>query len=354
MNSARGHDLILVAVDRLSRYKVLMACPTGCTAEQTIEILQRNLAQYGDPLSFVCDRDSRFKSEAFKEYCASLGFEPILASSDHHETVGLAERAIQSIKVFLRHYINAEHTNWDALLPAAQRALNEDYCDSIGCSPSYYVFGVDPSAPAITYQYPEEHSHRAEWQRACKAARDRLELMRTRQAASANKKRRDVRYRVGEEVLLSTRHPAFRSLDGVKKLIAPYVGPFKITYIANKVTCTLDLPPEMKFSNQFHVALLKRYHPATRRPDPPAPETDDAGEEHFEVESILSHRDRAGRQREYRVAFKGYGPDRNLWLPLSSLEGCPDSIADYWKRVELDIGKRAVAGKTTRSMSRGM
>ena len=107
-----GNDQILVMVDRLTRYTLLRACPSGCTAEQVVNILQELTAPYGDPRMLVCDRDSRFKADAFKTHAVQIGCELILASVDHHETVGLAERQIRTIKTYLRHYINAEHTNW--------------------------------------------------------------------------------------------------------------------------------------------------------------------------------------------------------------------------------------------------
>ena len=133
-------------------------------------------------------------------------------------------------------------------------------------------------------------------------------------------------------------------LDGVRKFLPRWVGPFPVTEVLHKVTCTLELPTDMGCKASFHVSLLKHYHPHTRRLSVPrAVEID--GHDEYEVEAILKHRNvrRGGkRRREYRVSFKGYGPHRNLWLPEANLEHCTRAIADYQRRVQAKIGVRAI------------
>jgi hypothetical protein len=59
------------------------------------------------------------------------------------------------------------------------------------------------------------------------------------------------------------------------------------------------------------------------------------GDIEFEVETILSHRDKKrgrGTTREYLVKWTGYGPEHNTWEPERHLSNCPDSIKAYWDR----------------------
>ena len=137
-------------------------------------------------------------------------------------------------------------------------------------------------------------------------------------------------------------------MDGVRKLIPAWVGPFAVTRVCNAVTCVLDLPDDMRCGRSFHVALLKHYHPLSRVAVPPQPTMVDDHDE-YEVESILNHRHRKLRNGattlEFRVSFKGYEPHRNLWLPATpNLAHCPGAVADYWRRVQLQIGARAIHG----------
>ena len=103
-------------------------------------------------------------------------------------------------------------------------------------------------------------------------------------------------------------------------------------------TCADD----MRCVPTFHVSLLKAYHPRTRRPAPPdAVQVD--GHEEYEVESIVNHREsKRSKKLEYRVAFKGYGPERNRWLSGDQVQHCAEAIADYWRRREQNIGTRAI------------
>ena len=342
--TARGNDSILIMVSRDGKYVLARACAYQHPTSEVIRTMRDATTPFGVPFSLVVDSDSRFTSKEFIQWTEDEQCKLHTASVDHHETVGLAERSIQAVKQHLRFYVDAQQTNWDELLSAAQSALNNAHCESLGCSPSYLMYGMDPARPQITAPVPDGHSPHSEWMRAAERARQRLEDSRERMLTQANAKRRDVQYLVGDKVLLSTRHPWFATMDGVRKLIPRWVGPFPVVEVTHKVTCTLELPADMKCSATFHVALLKHYHPLTRRLDTPPPQEVE-GYDEYEVEAILKHRDRNrwGKDiREYRVAFKGYGPHRNLWLPEENLTHCPEAIAEYHRRVQAKIGVRAI------------
>ena len=130
-----------------------------------------------------------------------------------------------------------------------------------------------------------------------KNAKDLLMEAQNRQAKYANEHRRYLEFKVGDQVLLSTRniidivdkqHPS-------KKLTPKYIRPFTITNVISSVTYKLDLPPYMKIYTVFHISLLKIYNPNDteeflRSTPPPAiiiPETE---EEKYEVETILDKR----------------------------------------------------------------
>lgn len=355
--TTRGYDSILVMVDRKTRYTLLRPCPAECDASNLVEIFLDATDMFGTPFSVVCDPDSRFKHAdgAFQTRLRGLGCEVLVGSVDHHETVGLAERTIQTVKERLRHYIDATHTNWDDLLKAIQASLNNSFLPSIHTTPNYLVLAMHPDMPnpRITNPgqlAPDDQALHKRWLAAERRAEECLEKARRKMLTSANARRRDEHYRVGDQVLLSTKHPWFSTLDGPRKLIPAWVGPFPIIRVQNAVSCTLQLPEEIKCDNTFHAHLLKRYHPDTRVRAPPEPELVD-GHEHFEVEAIVNWRERKFRgghtREEYRVAFKGYGPEYNKWLPEENLDGCQQAIADYHRRRREGVGQRAVAGTTS-------
>ena len=342
-----NNDSVLVLVDRFTRFTLLRACPAKCPAPEVIRILEATLAQFGTPHSLIVDQDSRFTSKEFEAYVKDIDCKLRTATVDHHQTIGLAERCIQSVKQHLRHYINADHTNWESLLPAVQSSLNNAHCDSLAASPSYVAFGMDPERPRVVATPLDSPSHRTRWHSVERKAHARLEEARRKMAIAANAKRRDLSFNIGDNVLISTKHPWFNAMDGVRKLIPAFAGPFPVTRVDNAVTYTLALPPEMRCVPTFHVSLLKPYHPRCRRQAPPDAVHVD-GHEEYEVERIVKHRKKKRANGpptlEYRVAFKGYGPERNLWLSGDALENCAEAIADYWRRQEQDIGTRAIRG----------
>jgi hypothetical protein len=109
-------------------------------------------------------------------------------------------------------------------------------------------------------------------------ARAKVSLLaaRSRQKLFADKSLREVELDVGQKVLLSTinfklAHPRTR------KLLPKWVGPFKVTKRIGKVAYKLDLPPNLRMHNVFHVQLLKKYRDNGKvQPPPPPIEIDDS------------------------------------------------------------------------------
>jgi hypothetical protein len=93
---------------------------------------------------------------------------------------------------------------------------------------------------------------------------------------------------VDDEVLLSTEHIKLPQPAAVgagprraEKLMARFVGPFKVTRVINPNAYELQLPPSMRIDSVQNISFLHRYRPSparfASRPDPrprPPPEAD--------------------------------------------------------------------------------
>jgi hypothetical protein len=135
-------------------------------------------------------------------------------------------------------------------------------------------------------------------------AKASLLAARSRQKLFADERRREVELAVGQNVLLSTinfklAHP------GTRKLLPKWVGPFKVIERIGKVVYKLELPPNLKMHNVFHVQLLKKYRDNGKvQPPPPPIEIDDSLE--YEVERVLGHREcNVGRDMAARQLTMG-------------------------------------------------
>ena len=87
-----------------------------------------------------------------------------------------------------------------------------------------------------------------------------LASARDKQKYCADKKRREVSYSVGDEVLLSTKHLKLQNPDGAHKLLPCWIGPFPITAVLGKAAVKLDLSQiQLTIHNVFHVSLVKSF-----------------------------------------------------------------------------------------------
>jgi hypothetical protein len=123
------------------------------------------------------------------------------------------------------------------------------------------------------------------------------ELARTR---IANRKQLNFTpFKKNQKVWLDTRNLA---MNHHKKIASKREGPFEIDEVLRPVTYQLKLPDSWKIHNMFHATLLrpyienKVYENNYLRPLPKLLE----GEEVYEVETILKHRQR-GRGYQYYV-----------------------------------------------------
>ena len=185
-------------------------------------------------------------------------------------------------------------------------------------------------------------------EQALTTAKRWLEAARQRDAAYANRKRKDASYEVGDQVLLSTKNLRLKA-SGTRKLLPRYIGPFAATKVVNAVAYELHLPATLQCHNVFHVGLLRRYNPSAEAQMPPMPEVID-GEPEFEVEKILEHRQRGkGRHRQtwYLLRWKGYSTDYDTWEPDTNLTSCRELLQEYWKTKDPSPGGKD-AVKTTR------
>jgi hypothetical protein len=129
--------------------------------------------------------------------------------------------------------------------------------------------------------------------------RENLEEAQTRQSKYAGGK--DMTFKVGEKVWLSTRH--FQTTRQSKKLDYKCTGPYAVSKVISKNAYKQDLPNTMRNHDVVHVSLLDRYTPPVA--SQPVSEqylvvVDYAAEEEWEIERLL---DSKLRQRKLHYLF---------------------------------------------------
>ena len=197
---------------------------------------------------------------------------------------------------------------------------------------------IDVALTPLQSRNPAATSRAERMQVALKFAREHLLTAQERQAAAANRHRRDDAFRVGDQVLLSTEGLQLRNFTN--KLCSRFVGPFAVTAVVNANAYTIALPPQMQALHPtFNIDKLKRYREGRadfptrpQRYDRPPPEAqaDSNGDAIFIVDRIVAAKKvRLGRATYYLVAWKGYPPEENTWKPRSALTGARRALDDY-------------------------
>ena len=114
----------------------------------------------------------------------------------------------------LRHFVNPLQNDWDEYLDALEFAYNNSWHQSLDTSPFKLLYGFNPISPGESEllstetlsRVPAAHTFVEDFGLSFKQARLCLQAAQSRQKEYADTKRRDVTFKVGEEVLLSTKN----------------------------------------------------------------------------------------------------------------------------------------------------
>jgi hypothetical protein len=221
------------------------------------------ICKHGIPDNIVTDRGKEFTSRFWDRVCAHLSINHRLSTAFHPQTDGQTEGQNQTMEQYLRAFCNYEQDNWVELLPLAEFAYNNFFHHSTRMTP----FGAnDRYNPLMQFKPPKEPFFRSQiqadtWVEGLEMTRrllwENLEEAQARQSKYARGK--DVTFKVGENVWLSTRH--FRTNRPSKKLDYKRTGPYAVCKVISKNAYKLDLPNTMRNHNVLHVSLLDRYTP---------------------------------------------------------------------------------------------
>jgi hypothetical protein len=257
-----NHDAIMVFVDKLSKYVRFAPTTTEVSSWDAAHIFSDKIVSlFGLPRKLVTDRDPRFTSNMFREFCKLFGIDNAFSTSFHPQTDGQTEKYNSVLKDMVRHYVNADQTNWDDLLPAAEFAVNNSKNDSTGETPAFLMQGQHPLTP-VTLQtdstVPAARLYASQLQQTIQNVQSNLRKAQDRQKFYADTRRRDVKFSVGDQVLLSTKNLNFQTV-GTRKFLPKFIGPFPITQLVGSAAVRLQLPHTYRIHPVFHVSLIKPY-----------------------------------------------------------------------------------------------
>jgi Chromo (CHRromatin Organisation MOdifier) domain len=320
-----------------------VAHTTDSSVQLANTTLRTIIGPHGMPKSVVSDRDPRITARFWKELSRVLGSRVDLSTAQHPQSDGQSEREIQTLTTALRSYANAMANDWDDYLPALELAFNSKQQASTGAAPFTLVYGTEARLPidcvldeARPVTLPVVASRAERMRLALDHARTKAEQAQAKQKRQADRHRRLLLLREGDQVLLSTDGLQLRS--GIHKLTGRFIGPFSVIGSVNENAVTLDLPPLLGAMHPtINISRLKLYRDGSKlfpgRPQrlhqPPAVDSDTNGAARYEVEAVVAQRG-AGARRELLVRWKGYGAEHDQWQLRSELaQSAPLRVAEF-------------------------
>ncbi|GBG92564.1 hypothetical protein CBR_g56037 [Chara braunii] len=324
----RGHDAILVVVNRFTKRARFVPCRYRISAREVVDILR-------------------------------------FSSSYHPQTDGPTEVTNKTLGNILRKFVRDDQ-QWDLHLAHTEIAYNHAVSPATGMSPFYCDLGYHPRVPADFLRpsrlrpdtrCPALDDWIAHMASIMKRAHESLADSQTRMAARANRSRMDHPFKVGEDVLVDARHLQLEA-DTLRKFRRRFFGPCRILQAvgsdtaASPVSFRVKLPDylrQARIHDVYHVSLLHPYRrPSERfagRPYERPPPIMVDGHKEFVVSDIVSRRvtDDTPPRIEYLVRWKGYPDEEATWEPLEHLQHARMLVRAY------DRARRAETSASTQS-----
>jgi hypothetical protein len=157
--TTRGNAYIMICIEHFSKWVEVVPLPNKQASTTAQGLMTAVISRFGAPAEVLHDQGSEFDGE-FAELLFKCFIDPRLTSANHPQADGLAERAVQTLKLALRKMaLSTKHgtMEWDEHLLWVILGYRCTVQAATKFSPYKMLFGVDPYVPpAVREKFADE------------------------------------------------------------------------------------------------------------------------------------------------------------------------------------------------------
>ncbi len=312
---------ILTIVDRLTKYTMFISFKKTATASVlTYTILQELINNHKLSKKFITDRDKLFTSKFWEMLTAELRINHKMLTTYHSQMNEQSKWMNQTVKTYLRHYINRNQNNWVQLLLMTQFVYNNTQNEIMKETPFQANYEYNSEV------WQELQAHRLQSQKVILDITEIKKLHKDLMNRIQQQMRQTTEIKpfvVEERVYLRTNniHVKWRS----KKLNNKSIKLFEIKRNIKKLSYELDLLKKMQIHLVFHVFMLQCCNQFISLQ---ITEMSVEFNEEYQVKNILE-KQMVSRKAHYLVKWKGYNTSENTWELIENLNSCVRTLQHF-------------------------
>ncbi len=255
------YDSILIITDKLIKYEYFLSYKKVTFAEDlTYTFLRMIVANHELSDEIISNRDKLFTSKFWKFLMNQLEIHHKLSTAYHLQTDEQMKRMNQTLKQYLRCYINYRQNDWVQLLSVTQLTFNSTTTEVISMSSFFanYEFKSETLKESCEFAQLAQKAtlQIKQLQLLQKELQKNIQFLSKRMTLYANKKR-------DRKPTFKERNKAYLLRWNIKmkkssnKLNHTKLESYKILEIKELINYKLNLSASMRIHSVFHICLLK-------------------------------------------------------------------------------------------------
>ncbi|GJZ05087.1 retrotransposon-related protein [Tanacetum coccineum] len=221
MPLSKGFSVLIVVVDRFSKYAHFAALPTNFNAHKVAEVfVEAVVKHHGIPKTIVSDRDPIFVSKFWTQLFKLSGTQLNHSTAYHPQMDGQTEVVNRGLEQYLRAMVTNRPDHWVRFLSWAKYCYNTNYHNNIKMTPYQELYGkvlltIIPYSPR-SLKVADVEDVLVERDELLRRLRENLLVAKNRMEEKVNLKRREVEFNVGDKILVKLQ--PYRQLTLAKRL----------------------------------------------------------------------------------------------------------------------------------------